>query len=239
MKPISHLGFIALIGLAPLTACGGSTDDTPAGTGATSGSGATSSGGAGTGGASTGGGAGTVPVAPPGAGTGGIGGTTGGFGGTTGGFGGTTGGFGGTTGGFGGTTGGVGGTGASAGFACDPGPGEPALNRTPGSCGQLDPVLSCDACINAKCCSEWEACSATAPNDPCGAIGAGATGDGEIVEFQTCILDAQTNGQPVDDNAIRACAGTVATPTCGIISDATSAMIACLNSKCFTECIAL
>ena len=75
------------------------------------------------------------------------------------------------------------------------------------------------------------------PDDPCAATGAG-NGNGEFLDFQQCVLDEQANGGVADDDTRVKCAGESSTPACGIISDATNAMIACSWDKCFDVCFA-
>jgi hypothetical protein len=169
-------------------------------------------------------------------GTGGVGG--GGSGGVTGGTGGVTGGTGGT-GATGGTTGGTGGmagsnTGGSAGFSCDTA-GTPAA-----SCAPQDPTDACQQCQEQHCCSEWEACAAENPGDPCawGGPAPWPNQGGEIGCFADC-YKTETAGGADDTTARQTCAGKCASPECGgtTVSQATSDLVACLVPSCLTECL--
>jgi hypothetical protein len=157
--------------------------------------------------------------------TGGTGGTTGGTGGTTGGTGGTTGGAAGaTTGGTAGATGGAAGaTGGSAGYVCEntsPPPG------TKGSCVPDNPADTCQACVEAKCCTQFEECLETNPNNPC-SFG-GPAGEGEIY----CMIDCVQKGLGTPAQ----CGGTCTTPSCGTLDPATSELWACMDKDCLVEC---
>jgi hypothetical protein len=158
--------------------------------------------------------------------TGGTGGTTsGGSGGTTGGTGGASGsgGTAGATGGTAGATGGAAGSGGSAGYVCaaqSPGGGTPALD-----CKDTEND-TCQKCFETSCCTEFEACYMSNPNNPCG-FGA-PDGMGEI----NCMVDCvQKNlGTPAE------CAGTCTSPTCATIDPATSELWACLDQNCLVQC---
>ncbi len=157
--------------------------------------------------------------------TGGTGGTTGGSGGTTGGTGGSTGGTAGATGGTAGSTGGTAGsTGGSAGYVCD---NNATGTPTPGSCEPDDPSNACQTCVKASCCTEYEACVGTNPNNPCG-YGA-PDGSGEIF----CIINKIT----VEGQAYADAAAACATPECVTISDATNTLFTCLDANCLAQCL--
>jgi len=150
----------------------------------------------------------------------------GGSGGSTGGA--TSGGTGGVaTGGTAGT--GSGGTaGTAAAYQCDP---DGTLASTPGSCVPSDANDACQQCIQQKCCTEWEKCLGTNPNNACGWGGPKdpTTGDykGEIFCYQDCYV----NG---GDKAT--CAGQCASDGCGTIAAPTNDIITCLDSNCLVEC---
>ena len=162
-----------------------------------------------------------------GGGSGGKGGSSGGSGGVSGGTGGTS-----ATGGTGaiGGTGATGGTGGEAGYTCAP------TGSTPGSCepaaGSTD---ACELCIKNKCCSEWGACIATAPNNPCGS--GAPDGSGEIFCMQTCYVKETSQNGLSGDDAKAKCGNDCVSPTCGTIDDATNDAFTCLESSCLTECL--
>jgi len=141
----------------------------------------------------------------------------------------------------GGSTGGSGGSGATGGsatggsggaqFECEPADGGPA--GTPGSC-KASGTDKCEVCIEAKCCTEWSACAATGPGNPC-MWGSPTAGDGEIFCFQTCYTAELKKGTDPTE-AKGTCAGSCATPSCGTVSGATSELIACLDKECLADC---
>ena len=160
--------------------------------------------------------------------TGGAGGATSGGGGSGGSTGGATSG-GGTT-ATGGTAGSVatGGTaGAAPAYTCDP---SGNLGSTPGSCVPSDSTDACQVCIQQKCCTEWEACLGTGPNNPCGWGGPKAS-DGTYPGEIFCYQDCYVNG---GDQAT--CAGQCTSDGCGTIAAATNDIITCLDSNCLSEC---
>jgi len=163
--------------------------------------------------------------------TGGAGGTgntgnTGGTGNT-----GNTGGTGATGGATGGTAGqATGGTGGTADpYTCEPKDGG-SLGSTPASCEPADPNDDCQACIKQKCCTEWQACLATGPNNPCG-WGGPKAGDGTYPGEIFCIQDCLVGGSD-----LATCGGQCATSECGTISGATNDTAACLDANCLVEC---
>ena len=161
----------------------------------------------------------------------GTGGSSGSGGSSTGGTGG------GPTGGTGGATGGTGGGstgGSSGGYACEPADG--GTQGTPGSCKAQNATDPCEVCVETKCCTEWEACVATGPGNPCG-FGGPTDGDdkGEIDCFQACYIAELKKGTDPND-AKGTCGGQCATPSCGTIAGATSELVACLDKDCLDEC---
>jgi hypothetical protein len=136
--------------------------------------------------------------------------------------------------------GGSGGTGGAA-IECDP---NGTLSQTPGTCDDLDATNVCENCIKTQCCTAWQACIATNPENPCGYGGPPSTDPevlGEVGCYQDCVWDLQTGpdaGVP-DTTALATCAGGCATTGCGTIADPTNDIIACLNNTCFDDCLNL
>jgi len=166
------------------------------------------------------------------AGTGGKGGS--GTGGT--GTGGTTGGTGGTgTGGSAGTGGsGTGGTGGSGAIQCDP---TGNLGGTPGTCTPDNANDACQVCIQQNCCTAWNNCTATTPDNPCYFGGPPGSQGGEVGCYQQCIIDAQLDGGVASQEQMGICAGICVTPTCTTIAATTNDMTECLNNVCFADCL--
>lgn len=158
---------------------------------------------------------------------------TSGTGGSSGSTGGTAG-----TGGSAGSTGGTAGSAGSAGTAGSGGSGvqcddlDGGAIGTPGSCEPADPNDACQVCVKDNCCTEYSECIATNPDNVCG--WGGPNGEGEVFCFQECLINAGV----ADPTTQQQCAGNCGTPACGgIIGDKTNVLIACLNNKCFSECL--
>jgi len=134
-------------------------------------------------------------------------------------------GTGGTTGGSGGAAGSTGGTAGGSGGGCTDTPG------TPGSCVNTDPTNPCGACIEQSCCSEWQACTATAPDSACSA--GAPDGSGEIFCFQNCLMAAGTS----DSATQSSCRASCATGSCGDVTPTTAGVIDCWNANCAAYCM--
>ena len=172
---------------------------------------------------------------------GGAGGTTAGTGGKGGGTGGSSAGTGGSTGGSSATGGsagtggsGTGGTGGSAAIQCDP---SGTLGGTPGSCTPDNTNDACQVCISQNCCTAWNACTATSPDNPCAFGGPPGSVGGEIGCYHQCVIDAQMDGGVASQEQMGICAGSCLTPSCTTIAATTNDMTDCLNNQCFADCL--
>jgi hypothetical protein len=133
-----------------------------------------------------------------------------------------------------GGSGSAGGGGSGGVVQCNP-TGE---NGTPGtSCAADDPLDVCQVCLQSSCCEQWRWCVATDPLEPCAWGGPG--GEGEVVCFQSCVLEAQLTGGIPDQQTVIFCRSRCATPGCSTISNRTDNLIACLMSNCFDPCLVL
>jgi hypothetical protein len=133
-------------------------------------------------------------------------------------------------------------------FQCDPAEG--GAVGTPNSCAPDGPGNDCEKCVQAKCCSEYEACYATDPGNQCGWGGPakidGVTNEGgELACVQACLIKVvEKNETAPDDSDVQTCANNCATTLsngatkeCGsIIGLQTSDTVACMRTNCSEAC---
>jgi hypothetical protein len=94
----------------------------------------------------------------------------------------------------------------------------------------------CISCLskNADCCTALKDCYSTDPNNQCG-YGGSAPGETEYLCYQDCLVaKVKANGIYEEDDQV-ACADSC-TGSCGVIGDATNAVIACMHDNCEAEC---
>jgi len=133
-------------------------------------------------------------------------------------------------------------------FQCDPAEG--GAVGTPNSCAAADPNDDCQKCVQAKCCSEYEACYATDPGNQCGwggplKIDGDPNEGGEALCIQLCLQKVVTDsGAAPEDSDVGTCANSCATSPgngaskdCGsIIGLQTSDLVECLRRDCSVVC---
>jgi hypothetical protein len=133
-------------------------------------------------------------------------------------------------------------------FQCDPAEG--GAVGTPNSCSPSNPSDPCEKCVQAKCCSEYEACYAYEPGNQCGwggplTIAGEPNGGGEALCVQACLKKiVMESGAAPDDSDVGTCANECATSTangaskeCGsVIGVQTSDLVACLRRDCSVAC---
>jgi hypothetical protein len=144
-------------------------------------------------------------------------------------------------------TAGTGGAGKEP-FQCDPDDG--VFVGTPNSCAPGDDPDDCAKCVQAKCCTEYEACYATDPGNQCGWGGPLEINDkpnegGEALCVQLCLQDivAMSEVAPEDSDVATCAANCATTPSNGASKDCgsviglqTSDLIGCLRNECSVVC---
>ena len=133
-------------------------------------------------------------------------------------------------------------------YQCDPAEG--GAQGEPNDCTPVDATDDCQKCVQAKCCSEYEACYATMPGNQCGWGGPAKINKednkgGEALCIELCIQDGvQLSGTSPDAELVGTCGsscasnpGNGAIKDCGsVIGTQTSYLINCLMDNCSKVC---
>jgi hypothetical protein len=123
------------------------------------------------------------------------------------------------------------------------------IEGTPGSCLPVDPSNDCQSCVQASCCSEQQACNATAPDSACSfgstLFESRVVEGGEIGCMMECFAARQEAGsfEGTGDD-ISSCAGQCGASECASagVRAPTTALAECIvgikegSGGCLAEC---